>query len=152
MKTLGMDAGDALAAKGAKAPRVTLDSMKKRVAREYYFTAGDAISKAGMPAGGPKDPLDVLTICVLVLDNGWTLLGKSAPASVENFDRDKGQQFAYEDALKQLWPLEGYLLRENLHCREIISEKTKVLDEPEHEFGEPFTTRNDPDEPLTFDD
>jgi hypothetical protein len=48
------------------------------------------------------------------MKNGFTLVGKSAPASPENFDREKGQRFAYEDAIKQLWPLEGYALRERL--------------------------------------
>ena len=46
--------------------------------------------------------------------NGFTVIGKSAPASPENFDAAKGKLFAYEDAIKQLWPLEGYALRERL--------------------------------------
>ena len=58
--------------------------------------------------------LNLLTLCVLVLDNGFTLVGKSAPASAENFNSALGRKFAYEDALRQLWPLEGYLLRERL--------------------------------------
>lgn len=104
-----LQASEDIGAAGATAPRVTLAHMESRVASEHYFTAGDAL--------GWEHPasLDLLTICVLCLDNGWTLLGKSAPASPENFDAQKGRTFAREDALRQLWPLEGYLLRERLH-------------------------------------
>ncbi len=48
------------------------------------------------------------------MQNGFTVIGKSAPASPENFDAETGRLFAYEDAIKQLWPLEGYALRERL--------------------------------------
>src|SRR3546814_10183179 len=58
--------------------------------------------------------LDKMTLCSLVLQNGFAVIGKSAPASPENFDAEKGRLFAYEDAIKQLWPLEGYALRERL--------------------------------------
>ena len=114
--TGSLETGDAIAAEGAVAPRVTLDGMKARVYEEHYFTAGEAVS-----TDLRHSSLDVLTICVLVLDNGWTLLGKSAPASPENFDADKGKLFAYEDALRQLWPLEGYLLRDRLAAAEEIA-------------------------------
>lgn len=58
--------------------------------------------------------LDTLSICILVMFNGFMVIGKSAPASPQNFDRALGKQFAYEDAIRQLWPLEGYALREKL--------------------------------------
>lgn len=114
-----LEQGEALAAEGATAPRVTLQGMQDRVVRVAYFTAGDAVNllAAGTPV--PYDhPFQLLTICVIELDNGWTLLGKSAPASADNFDPAKGRQFAYDDALRQLWPLEGYLLRNTLAASE----------------------------------
>lgn len=99
-------------------PRVSLADMEGKIAREYYFTAGQAIvainNVSQPPMENPSDPLDLLTICILVMQNGFTVIGKSAPASPENFDLDKGKRFAYEDAIKQLWPLEGYALRERL--------------------------------------
>lgn len=109
--TGSLEVGDAIAAEGATAPRVTLGGMKGRIREEHYLVAGDALPDSAI---GADSPLNVLTLCFLVLDNGWTLLGKSAPASADNFDPDKGKLFAYEDALRQLWPLEGYLLRDRL--------------------------------------
>lgn len=80
-----------------------------------------------VPSPAPDSPLHLLTLCVLVLDNGWVMTGKSAPASPENFDVIKGQTFAYEDAIRQLWPLEGYLLRERLWQKAIDREAHEAL-------------------------
>ena len=95
----------------AVAPRVTLDSMKAKIAAENYFTAGEAISAIGQPHL-PEHHL--LTICILTMQNGFMLIGKSAPASAANFNAELGRKFALEDAIRQLWQLEGYALRERL--------------------------------------
>jgi hypothetical protein len=58
--------------------------------------------------------LRVLSICIVVMKNGYTIIGKSAPASPENFDPELGRQFAYEDAVRQVWPLMRHALRERL--------------------------------------
>ena len=104
-----LKATDDYSANKASAPRVSLSDMEAKIAGEYYTTADKAF--AGCPV---SDPMKLLTICVLVMRNGFTVIGKSAPASPENFDEEKGRRFAYEDAIKQLWPLEGYALREKL--------------------------------------
>jgi len=62
--------------------------------------------------------LAVLTVCLIVTRNGFTIIGKSAPASADNFDAELGRKLAYEDAVRQLWPLMGYALREKLHNEE----------------------------------
>jgi hypothetical protein len=115
----GLHAGDAIAADGATAPRVSLADMEARIRRAHIFTVGEAIAALKMP-GTPE--LDIQTLCVLVLDNGWVLIGKSAPASPENFDAAKGAVFAREDAMRQLWPLEGYLLRNRLAGEDHVQE------------------------------
>ncbi len=55
-----------------------------------------------------------LTICVLVLTNGFAVTGQAAPADPANFDADYGRQLARADAIRKIWPFEGYLLREKL--------------------------------------
>ena len=77
-----------------------------------YFTAGAAIKALGSIPSLPS--LDLLTICILTMQNGFTVVGKSAPASAENFDPETGKTFAYQNAIEQLWLLEGYALREGL--------------------------------------
>lgn len=100
---------DLHAGKGATAPRVSLADMEGKIAQTYHLTGNQAVGLA--PNG---DSLSVLSICILVMNNGYTIIGKSAPASAANFDQDLGRRLAYEDALRQLWPLEGYHLRTQL--------------------------------------
>jgi hypothetical protein len=115
MHSESLNATEAYSAARATAPRVSLEDMKDKIMAEHYFTAGQALyALADKPPVKTYDPLDLLTICILVMRNGFTVIGKSAPASPENFDAEKGKTFAYEDAIKQLWPLEGDALRERL--------------------------------------
>lgn len=111
METESLKATEAECAEGRTAPRVSLDDINTNIVSTSFFRAGDACSaldKAWHPA------LDLLTICLLVTRNGFTLIGKSAPASAENFDAELGRKLAYEDAVRQLWPLMGYALRDRL--------------------------------------
>jgi hypothetical protein len=78
------------------APKVTEGSIKAKIASVEYI------------------PVDLLTICVITMKNGFKVVGKASAASPENHDPAVGQRYAYEDAFKQIWPLEGYLLREIL--------------------------------------
>jgi hypothetical protein len=99
-------------AEGRTAPRVSLDDLKANIVGTFYFRAGDALEALGIFDEHPS--LNVLTVCLIVTKNGFTIIGKSAPAHPENFDPNLGQQLAYEDAVRQLWPLMGYALREKL--------------------------------------
>ena len=117
MESAALQATEDYSAARSTAPRVSLQSMKDKVAGEYYFTANAALRALNHSEGADypyHHSLDLLTICLLVMQNGFTIIGKSAPASPENFDPEKGKAFAYEDAIKQLWPLEGYALRDRL--------------------------------------
>lgn len=119
MDSESLKATEAYSASKATHPRVSLDDMKAKIAGQYFFSALEGVD--GHYRGGPEaqgcmhaPELGLLTICILVMQNGFTVIGKSAPASPENFDAEKGRLFAYEDAIKQLWPLEGYALRDRL--------------------------------------
>jgi hypothetical protein len=106
-----LEVGDDLAAAVAVAPRVTLADLEAAIDGEYSLNAYDAVAALGAPALGD---LKMLTLCILVTKSGFTIVGKSAPASPENFDADLGRRFAREDAIRQLWPLEGYALKKQL--------------------------------------
>lgn len=107
---------DAESAAVAVAPRVSLADIEAAISQRHDFTADKAIAALGHPtSAAASDPLALLSICVLVLKNGFTVIGKSAPASAENFNADLGRKFAYEDAIRQIWPLMGFALRDRLH-------------------------------------
>ena len=113
-------------AKGLTAPRVTPADIENAIASEHYFTAAQGDAKAmedAAFANGALDgeqlrpvpaPLGLLTFCVLVLRNGFTVTGESACASPENFDAEVGHRVARENAKNKLWPLLGYELKSRL--------------------------------------
>jgi Phage protein (N4 Gp49/phage Sf6 gene 66) family len=94
----------------AVAPRVSLADIEGAIAARYDLTADKAV--------GPDCPhtseLRILSLCILQMRNGFIVIGKSAPASPDNFNPALGRKFAYEDAVRQLWPLMGYALRDKL--------------------------------------
>lgn len=106
------------------APRVTPDRIKDVIDDVQYFTAGDGaygyqtrdelVDVATYP-----EALNLLTFCVITLKNGFTVTGESACASPENFNEEIGQKIAYDNAVNKIWPLEGYLLKEQLHRENI---------------------------------
>jgi hypothetical protein len=104
-----LETTEAESAANAVAPRVSLASMEAKIAARYDFTADKAVFGAPI-----HDALKLLSICIIVMENGFSLIGKSAPASPENFNAELGRKLAYEDAIRQLWPLEGYALRSQL--------------------------------------
>jgi hypothetical protein len=104
----------AIVANGRAYPRITMDDIKDNIIWEYYFTAADGAEGAGYGNYTPKHPLSLLTFCVLVLRNGFTVTGESACVSPENFDAEIGRQIAYENALEKIWPLMGYELKSKL--------------------------------------
>ena len=101
--------------KGKTAPRVTPTDIEANIASEHYITASDAVTyNAGGPTVVPEASLKLLTFCVLVLKNGFTVTGESACASPDNFDADIGRRIARENAVQKIWPLMWYELRSKL--------------------------------------
>ncbi|HEL4296706.1 TPA: hypothetical protein UM674_000635 [Stenotrophomonas maltophilia] len=107
-------------AKGLTAPRVTPADIEAEIVSEHFFTAGDgfagvaALSVEEGDVIAPPEQLDLLTFCVLVLRNGFTVTGESACASPENFDAEIGRKIARQNAVQKIWPLLGFRLRDKL--------------------------------------
>lgn len=107
------------------APRVRPEDIEAAIVSEHYFTALDGREGAlarqtyvgrEHPTEGGADlsPLGLLTFCVLVLRNGFTVVGQSACVSREIFDAEIGRKVARENAINAMWPLLGYALRDKL--------------------------------------
>lgn len=83
-------------------PRVTEESIKaKIVSVEYLWVCSDYTG----------------TVCVITMKNGFITTGFSKSADPRNHDEEVGKRYAYENAFKPLWQLEGYLLREQLYTQ-----------------------------------
>lgn len=83
--------------------RIALDQILADILDEEYIA----------PASTPS-----MTIAILTLKNGYVLVGKSAPADPDNFDRELGRKFAREDAIRQAWPLYAFALRDRMTAEE----------------------------------
>lgn len=87
------------------APRVTREQIDKRIVDITYTVL----------SGGR------ITTCQIHLDNGFVVFGYSICASAENFDKALGEDLAYEDAHRQLWPLIGLLMAESAFHKRAIA-------------------------------
>lgn len=79
--------------------KITLEGIKAKIKAECYLVLPDGRT----------------TICMLSMENGYTIKGMSACVDAANFNLDIGRAIAYEDAIRQIWPLEGYLLAEKMY-------------------------------------
>lgn len=85
--------------------RVSLDSIKDKIANVDYYH----------PERHPH-----MTVAFVTMSNGFVLVGKSAPADPKNFDAALGEKFAFEDAVRQAWPLEAYVLLYRIQTGDVI--------------------------------
>jgi hypothetical protein len=102
-----------LVRKGLNAPRITLDTIEASIASAHYFTAAEGVYGATGQGTG-IDRLDHVTLCVLVMKNGYVVTGESACTSPSNFDPAIGRSIARMDAERKIWSLLGYELRTKL--------------------------------------
>ena len=84
---MSLEESDKAAAAVQKTPnRVTLELLKSRVAFQEYVTLKEAVKGKDLilPAGQQGDQINealgVTTLCIVVTTNGFTFVGKSAPA------------------------------------------------------------------------
>ena len=87
-----------IVAKGKTAPRITPEMINDTIVGEAYYVF----------------PGTTLTVCALILRNGFQVVGYSAAASPENFDAELGQKISKRNAREKIWAFEGYLLRQKL--------------------------------------
>lgn len=77
--------------------KVTRTSIEQKIAKVGYIQVGQK-----------------LTLAIVTMKNGYEVVGESACVDPANFDAKLGEQYALENAIEKIWPLEGYLLQEKL--------------------------------------
>ena len=122
-------------AKADKGPRVTPAALQAEIVSAHFFTAYQGakaeLQSDGVAANAYEEigmqPLKLLTFCVLVLRNGFTVHGVSACASPENYNEEIGQRIARENAERGIWPLLGFRLRDEL-ARPVLTDADAAAD------------------------
>ena len=110
---------------------MTPAALKDEIVSEHYFTAADGARMS--PDGNwpihslNTGSLGLLTFCALVLRNGFTVYGASTCASPENFNAEIGRRIARENAEREIWPLLGFRLRDEL-ARPVLTEGDVAAD------------------------
>ena len=117
-RTCDASVEEEILAKGLTAPRITPADIEANIVSCYFFTAEDGVTGEETAHARPQAvyeaELSLLTFCVLVLRNGFTVTGESACASPKNFDAEVGKKIARQNAVNKVWPLMGYELKSRL--------------------------------------
>lgn len=116
---------------------MTPAALQAEIVSASYFTAADGVRGSSEGKAGESllseyvtydgSPLSLLTFCVLVLRNGFTVHGVSACASPENYNKEIGQRIARENAEREIWPLLGFRLRDEL-SRPVLTDADAAAD------------------------
>lgn len=91
-----VEQADAVVAK-ITAPRITEAGIAAKIARVSYIR------------------LETTTVCTIQMINGFRFYGLSATISPASYNQEVGERYAYDDAFRQIWTHEAYLLRETLY-------------------------------------
>lgn len=96
---------------------VTKEKLNQIIRSVHYFNAGQAV--LSQPNAAPVTEQDqielgLVTVCILILKNGFKVEGVDACVDPSKYNQEIGQECAYENAFEKLWPLEGYLLKEQM--------------------------------------
>lgn len=102
------------------APRITPADIEANIASEYYFTAEDGVTGAehfkNLPHCVYESSLGQITICVLVLKNGFKAIGvNEGPVDPANFNAEIGRKVARTKAVDDVYKVMGYELKTRLN-------------------------------------
>lgn len=99
--------------------RVSIEDIELAVHSERYFTADDGRQGAmargtyighEQPDGDARrdlEPLRTLMFCVLVLDDGYTVVGRAFCRSLQTHDLYSARCHARQAALNEIWVMKG---------------------------------------------
>lgn len=133
---------EALRARGFEPPQIKPENVESAIVSEHYFTASEGVIGASVrssmlldsvqsdPIGettetGRLNTLELdltipaalqhVTFCTLILVNGTKIVGVNyGPVVSVLFDAKKGRELARADAIRQVYPLLGFSLRDQL--------------------------------------
>lgn len=75
--------------------KLTQEIIESKIKKEFFLRVGAKT-----------------TVCLLTLENGYEVMGTSAPVDPKNYNFDMGCKLAKEKAVDKIWELEGYLLQQ----------------------------------------
>lgn len=115
-KPLSSEEIERMSAENAVAPRISLTDIESNIMGVFYQTGDHLLDHADIRVDSYSDQdlydrARLMTVCTIILKNGFMVIGHSTPASMENYSFDLGKKFAYDQAFRQIYPLMGFLLK-----------------------------------------
>lgn len=105
---------DAVPTQSTEIPRVREADIEAEIQGVFYLNAYEALIASGTPAAYVPESMKLMTLCLASLRNGFTIVGKAACVSPDLYSREVGESLARADVIKQLWPLMGFRLADQL--------------------------------------
>lgn len=82
--------------------KVTKEQVEKFIIGELYYKLGTKI-----------------TACVLILEDGFEVVGTAGVVDADSFDMDIGRIYAKEDAMDGVWKHLGSILQHELYLKKL---------------------------------
>lgn len=89
-------------------------TVEGQIVAEYALRAWDAFRDQANIDPNAERALRSTTLYVMVLRNGFPIVGSSVAAAPDNYDPNEGRKLAKADAMQKLWMVEEYALRNRL--------------------------------------
>lgn len=93
---------------------LTDKTVEALIVEEFSMMAYDAFKEQPNISIQAENTLRCVTIVVLILRNGFPIVGSSISAAPENYDANEGRKEARADALAKLWLVAEYDQRSRL--------------------------------------
>ena len=94
---------------------VTKASIEAKIRGVYFINAGEALKDSNRGyIQRDLEELKLVTICIIILENGFKVEGTSACVDPSRYNEAIGQEEAYKNAVEKIWELEGYALKQKL--------------------------------------
>lgn len=100
--------------------RLTDDMVKHQIAAVAYidkdvdFEIFHREEQTAFDQANIVERLNCITICLMVMRNGFVHVGKSGYLRTEDYDAQVGRNMAYDDAFRHAWAAEGYVYLDGL--------------------------------------
>ncbi len=97
--------------------RVSPEDVEQEIRTEAYFTAYDGAVGANLDIASEQDKmsLSLVTFCVLVLKNGFTVTGESSCVDPRVCDAAVGRQAARQSAMRKIASLLAFAMTDTLN-------------------------------------
>lgn len=94
---------------------VSKSSIEAKIRGVYFINAGEALKDSNRwYIQRDLEELKLVTICIIILENGFKVEGTSACVDPKIYNEAIGQEEAYKNAFEKIWEKEGYLLKQKM--------------------------------------